>query len=85
MMKRLSSIERTAVVFGLVLVLFGIWMVYQPMEITAFPPGPERLKPILDPNPKPVFVSRSASWILGAATVVVGLGISGLAFYRGRP
>ena len=81
-MRRLTTIEKSALALGLLFVAAGAFLIVHPVEGVVFHPGPDRYRAILGPN-QPEHVSKRGSQIYGGIAVVVGAGITWLAFYRG--
>jgi hypothetical protein len=82
-MKRLTGIEMSAIALGLLFVIVGASMIVYPGEGIVFHPAPPRYGVLLGPN-QPEHVSKRRSQIYGGIAVVIGIGITWLAFYRGR-
>ena len=82
-MKRLTTLEKSAVALGLLFVVGGAYMIVHPTERMIAHPGSGRYGALLGPN-QPEHVSRRGSQIYGGIAVVMGGGIAWLAFYRGR-
>ena len=82
-MKRLTKIEKSAVALSLVFVVVVAYMIIRPSEGTIFHPGPVKFGAMLGPN-QPEHVSKRGSQIYGGIAVALGVGISCLAFYRGK-
>lgn len=82
-MKHLTTIEKSAVVIGLVFIVVGAAVIIHPTEGPVFHPGPYKYRAMLGPN-QPEHVSKRGSRIYGGIAVAMGAGISWLGFYRGR-
>ena len=81
-MKRLSTIEKSTVVLGLMFIVVGACMIVHPFEGFFFHPNPDRYETMLGPNP-PEHVTKRGSQLYGGISVVFGVGITCFAFYRG--
>jgi uncharacterized protein YjeT (DUF2065 family) len=79
-MRRLTTIEKSAVALGVVFVVIGAYMTVHPAEGFVFHPG---YKYRTGTN-QPEHVSKSGSQIYGGLAVVMGCGICWLAFYRDK-
>ena len=83
-MRRFTKIEIGAAVVGLAFVIIGICMLVWPAEMTMISDGAGgRYRAILGPD-KAEHVSKTGSQIYGGLSVLMGVGISWLALYRGR-
>jgi uncharacterized protein YjeT (DUF2065 family) len=82
-MKRLTPMEKCACALALVFIVGGTYLLIWPVEGRFVPPGPERYQSILGPN-KPEDISKRRSQISGGLAIAAGIGISWLAFYRGK-
>ena len=82
-MRRLTTIEKSAVALGVVFIVVGAYMIIHPQEGMVSHPGPYRYQGVLGPN-QPEHISKRGSQIYGGLAVVVGGGITWLAFYRGK-
>jgi hypothetical protein len=82
-MRQLTTIEKSILVLGGVFIAVGGYMIVHPQEGWVFHPGPYKYQGLLGPN-KPEYVSKRGSRIYGGIAVVLGGGLSWLAFYRGK-
>jgi hypothetical protein len=83
-MRRYTNMEIGAAVAGLLFVIFGVYMIIHPTEMDYTPDGPSHpVRVILGPD-KSVHVTKTGTRVCGGLSVVMGVGISCLALYRGR-
>ena len=82
-MKRYTNMEIGAAVAGLLFVIFGCVMIFDPTEMTMIPAGPGRVRGVTGSD-RPVHISKTGSQVYGGLSVVMGVGMSWLALYRGR-
>ena len=78
-MRRLTTIEKSAVALGLAFVAVGVFMIVYPTEDLVFHTVPDKHRA----NHQPEVLSKLSSQIFGGIAVVVGAGITWLACYRG--
>jgi hypothetical protein len=80
-MKHLSPTEKGAVILGLGFVIVGVCLVVHPTEGIVVNPSPLSNR---DRPSWPVHISRRGTQIYGGIAIVIGVGLSWLAFYRGK-
>jgi hypothetical protein len=79
--RRLTTIEKSAVVVGVVFIIFGFCTIIKPQEGMVFHPGPYRYRGILGPN-QPEYVTKTGSKIYGGFSVVLGIAVVWAGLYR---
>jgi hypothetical protein len=67
----------------LVFIIVGVDMIVRPTEMTMIPDSTGRWRSIRGPD-EPVHVSETGSQVYGGLSILMGVGISSLALYRGR-
>jgi hypothetical protein len=84
-MKRYSNMEILAAIAGLAFIVFGLFMIFHPIEMTLFSPefSAGTYKGIRGSS-QPVNVSRAGSEVYGGLSVVMGFGLLWLGLYKGR-
>ena len=84
-MKRYTKMEILAAIAGLGFMVFGVWMIIYPTEFTMTPDssGARIRSPSLGAD-KSVHISKTGSQVYGGLSVLLGVGISSLALFRGR-
>jgi len=81
-MRRLTTVEKSAVLIGSLFIVVGAWMVIRPMEGVMVHPGSGSggrgsTGDMIE------IVTKKSSRIRGGISVALGAGIVWLAFYRG--
>jgi hypothetical protein len=80
--KRLSGVEKSALVLSAIMILIGGLLVIHPIEMNIPHPGDPRYHGVLGPNETPEHVSKERARIYAGVAVAVGIGIGWLGIYR---
>jgi hypothetical protein len=84
-MKRYTNMEILAAIAGLAFIVFGLFMLFHPTEMTLIPPGfGAGTYRGISGSSQPVNISKTGSEVYSGLSVIVGSGLIWLALFLGR-
>lgn len=83
-MQRFDSIEKGALLFACLLIIFGSYSAIYPTEMRVSHAGSGRYQSLIGHDPQAEYVSRDKARFYGTLLVVFGMGLGWVVFYRPR-